>query len=152
MRSLTLLFSPAFDAATRALLQSESGEETHPAVAVTPASDSVLQTYTLRASFLDRMQELILAGERREAVQLAMKEQMWAHALTIASCVDKDLWRTVVDEFMQHEFAEDAPRDGLPGGTASDRQSLRVAYSLFSGQAPTASECLPDNESPALPC
>lgn len=149
--------SPAYDSAVRTLLL--DGVEKDAPVSLSANSyigsgssgDRTLHTYTLQSSFLDRIQELLLAGERREAVRLATQQKMWAHAMTIASCVDKELWRSVVDEFVAHELG-DVPQEaecasGAAPVPAPDRQPLRVAYSVFSGQDPSASEfallCVP---------
>ena len=102
-----------------------------------------LTVTTLRPSALDKIQELLLLGDRRQAYQFAMDEKLWAHAMIIASSIDKDAWKEVVNDFLRTdlEIKDDV---GLPASTtfSSDPsatrrgnwESLRVAYSLFSGQ------------------
>lgn len=156
--------NPSFDAAVRQLLvdsvSAGNGSGVNGSAAPFTANgfdsgpqrrgtDETIHTYELRSSFLDQLQDLLLRGERRQAVQFAVDNKMWAHAMTIASCVDKDTWRAVVGEFMQFELGElggaGAGSDGLPNqeneaAQSRDRDTLRVAYSLFSGQAPSGSE------------
>jgi hypothetical protein len=50
------------------------------------------------------LQELLLKGDRVAAIRHAMNENLWSHALIIASCVNKDLWKEVVTEFVKHEM------------------------------------------------
>ncbi|TKY85854.1 hypothetical protein EX895_005395 [Sporisorium graminicola] len=61
---------------------------------------------------------------------------MWAHAMTIASCVDKECWKEVVSEFIEHEVG--AAEASLAGQGQGDLQGLKVAYNVFSGQDPVS--------------
>ena len=97
----------------------------------------------LRPSALDKIQELLLLGDRRQAYQFAMDEKLWAHAMVIASSIDKDCWKEVVNDFLRTELVikDDtgiSPSPAFSGDPAvarkSNWESLRVAYSLFSGQ------------------
>ncbi len=92
-------------------------------------------TYQVKGSSLDRLQELLTRGERRAAYQFALDEKLWSHALLISSSIDKDAWKEVAHEFIKTELSL--------GGTeqsASGRESLRLAYGLFAGDGPEASE------------
>lgn len=102
-----------------------------------------LSVTMLRPSALDKIQELLLLGDRRQAYQFAMDGKLWAHAMVIASSIDKDSWKEVVNDFLRTElgFKEDvgpSPSTIVSGdpvaGRKSNWESLRVAYSLFSGQ------------------
>ena len=97
----------------------------------------------LRPSALDKIQELLLLGDRRQAYQFAMDGKLWAHAMVIASSIDKDSWKEVVNDFLRTELGikDDvglSPSTTLSGDPVAGRkgnwESLRVAYSLFSGQ------------------
>lgn len=94
----------------------------------------------LRPSALDRIQELLLLGDRRQAYQFAMDEKLWAHAMVIASSIDRDSWKEVVNDFLRSELGtkDDSPSTMFNNDPATARkgnwESLRVAYSLFSGQ------------------
>ncbi|KAI0079939.1 hypothetical protein K474DRAFT_1638790 [Panus rudis PR-1116 ss-1] len=137
------------------------GSESHPSVnglvgsafgvPVADSNDSTISVHTLRSSHLDRLQELLVRGERRAAFQYAADEKLWAHAMVIASSIDKEAWKEVVSEFVRTELASpEAVRNALSPGapakpaTSNGREPLRVAYSLFAGQgAASVQEFLP---------
>ncbi len=79
---------------------------------------------------------MLLRGERRQAVEYAVAQRMWAHAMTIASCVDKECWKEVVSDFIEHEVG--AAETSLRGQGQGDLQGLKVAYNVFSGQDPVS--------------
>lgn len=80
---------------------------------------------------LDTIQMHLLRGEKKEAVQYALNNRLYTHALVIASGTDKSLLAEVVKDFLAFE---------LGGEDASGREPLRVAYSLFAGSGPACSE------------
>jgi hypothetical protein len=105
--------------------------------------EAPLTVTVLRPSALDKIQELLLLGDRRQAYQFAMDEKLWAHAMVIASSIDKDSWKEVVNDFLRIELGiKDDVGLSPPTTFSSDPgaarkgnwESLRVAYSLFSGQ------------------
>lgn len=91
---------------------------------------------------LEKLQNLLLNGDRSGAVDYAMQEDLWAHALIISSCVNKDVWKTVVTNFVERELSgsvtEGTRQDVL--NVAGDKQGLRVLYSLFSGSGAASSK------------
>jgi hypothetical protein len=98
---------------------------------------------TLRPSTLDNIQDFLLRGERRQAYHYALDQKLWAHAMVIASSIDKEAWQEVVNEFVRTELGRklDVVHNSAFGhGPAGDssitngRESLRIAYSMFSGQ------------------
>ncbi len=102
---------------------------------------------TLRPASLDKIEESLLRGERHQAYHYALDERLWAHAMVIASSMNKDAWKEVVSEFIRSELGvktDNANAFALPGRPGSQpssvngREGLRVAYSLFSGQGPVA--------------
>lgn len=107
-------------------------------------SESAISVTTLRPSTLDKIQDFLLRGERRKAYHYALDEKLWAHAMVIASSIDKEAWKEVVNEFLKNELAtrEAANPHLLPNEhmvpPTNGRESLRVAYSLFSGQGAAA--------------
>lgn len=116
---------------------------------VADLGESPISVSTLRPSALVKIQEFLLRGERRHAYHFALDEKLWAHAMIIASSIDKDAWKEVVNEFLRSELGvkNDEPRQPtfLRNSEASSvatngREWLRVAYSLFSGQGPAAGE------------
>jgi hypothetical protein len=98
--------------------------------------ETPISVITLRPSFLDKIQNFLLRGERREAYLYALDKKLWAHAMVIASSIDKEAWKEVVNDFLKNELS---PKD-LPSTDklANGRECLRVAYSLFSGQGAAA--------------
>lgn len=111
--------------------------------------ETPISVSTLRPSALVKIQEFLLRGERRHAYHFALDEKLWAHAMIIASSIDKEAWKEVVNEFLRSELGvkTDGPRQSTfrrsseASSTATNgREWLRVAYSLFSGQGPAASE------------
>ncbi|KAG0027752.1 vesicle coat component [Podila clonocystis] len=90
---------------------------------------------------LDVLQDLLRNGDRAGAVHYAMSTNLWAHALVISSCVNKELWKEAVNGFVNQELM-----DGSGDLQANGREALRVLYALFSGQTQTAvSELIPLN-------
>ncbi|KAG6850992.1 hypothetical protein H0H93_004479 [Arthromyces matolae] len=102
--------------------------------------EKLISVTSLRPSTLNKLQDFLLRGERRQAYRLALDEKLWAHAMVIASSIDKDAWKEVVQEFARTELADDSL------SPSSGRESIRVAYSLFSGQgADAVQELAPQN-------
>ena len=106
----------------------------------------------LRPSALDKIQEFLLLGDRRQAYQFAMDEKLWAHAMVIASSIDKDSWKEVVNDFLRTELGINddvnlSQSTTFSSDSVATRKSnwegLRVAYSLFSGQGAASGKSLP---------
>lgn len=100
------------------------------------ADGSVVTSHELRTGFLQKLQGMLLRGDRRQAVEYAVAHKMWAHAMTIASCVDKECWKQVVSDFIEQEVG--AAETSLSGQGRGDLQGLKVAYNVFSGQDPVS--------------
>ncbi len=98
--------------------------------------DTPIATYVVRPSCLDRLQAYLLVGERRQACYYALDQKMWAHAMMIASSLDKEMWKDVTNEFIRSELGTTAGTEHARG--SNGRESIRVAYSLFSGQGPAS--------------
>lgn len=106
------------------------------ALSTGPQAEQPIAVYNLKASSLDRLQEFLMKGEKRKAYHYAMDEKMWAHALLLASSMDQDSWKEAVQEFLRSELL---PPPGA-SVTSNGRESLRVLYSLLSGQGAASSE------------
>ncbi|GES88543.1 Sec23-binding domain of Sec16-domain-containing protein [Rhizophagus clarus] len=117
----------------------DTGFDSQIGLSQTPETSSL--TYSVSVKSVDKLQEILLEGDRIAAIRHAMNENLWAHALIIASCVNKDLWKEVVTGFIRQDLmgkVETSEPDG--------RESLRVLYSLFAGQGQNAvKEFLPYN-------
>ncbi|KAJ7774593.1 Sec23-binding domain of Sec16-domain-containing protein [Mycena maculata] len=113
-------------------------------------NESPIATSILRPSALDKIQDFLLRGERRKAYHYALDERLWAHAMIIASSIDRDSWKETVNEFLRTELGAKGATS-VPGGDASQslvngREGLRVAYSLYSGQgSASVQELVPQN-------
>lgn len=151
--------SQPIDAAVRAILVPRLANEikegkdellTVPAASPYPnfalqASDTnevPVATYTVKASSLDKLTDFLVRGERRKAYHFALDQKLWTHALIIASSIDKDAWKEVVNEFVRAELGS-TNTNAASGYTssaslASGREPLRVAYNFFAGQGAAA--------------
>ncbi|EKM55569.1 uncharacterized protein PHACADRAFT_144091 [Phanerochaete carnosa HHB-10118-sp] len=148
----------ATDAATEALhvpalASSYSGHGS----ALSP-DDATISMHTLRSSQLNKIQQCLLRGDRRAAYQYAADEKLWAHAMVIASSIDKEAWKEVVTEFLRSELASKEASVGLLHKTdskttqSSGREPLKVAYSLFAGQgSASVQELLPPKPLGSMP-
>lgn len=104
------------------------------AFASSASNEPPLAEYAVRPSALNTLQDFLLRGEKRKAFHYALDEKMWAHAMVISSSVDKEAFKDVVTEFIRTELGVKA------GETTNGLESLRLAYSLYSGQSSTAGE------------
>ncbi|ORE02933.1 hypothetical protein BCV72DRAFT_308677 [Rhizopus microsporus var. microsporus] len=84
---------------------------------------------------LSKIERYLMRGDRAGAVNYAMQEDLWAHALIISSCVGKDLWQQVISSFVDREMNATAEmrRNRTFHNIAGSNQPLRVLYCLFSG-------------------
>lgn len=91
---------------------------------------------------LSKIEQLLLNGDRKGAVDFAVQEDLWAHALIISSCVDKDLWQSVITNFVNREMnaTPEMRKQRRFNNIAGNNQALRVMYSLFSGAGGIASK------------
>jgi hypothetical protein len=106
---------------------SYAGEQQRPGANGTSAP---VATYTVTSSDIEEIQRLLVHGERRQAIKVALDRKMWGHAFVLASNLDKDSWEEVVKEFIRTEL----------GSAGSGKESVKVAYSLFAGLGAQASK------------
>lgn len=107
----------------------------YPSLASEP-NEAPIATSTLRPSALDKIQDFLVRGERRKAYHYALDEKLWAHAMLIASSIDRDAWKETVNEFLRTELGAKTTVSGTEASQSptNGREGLRVAYSLYSGQ------------------
>lgn len=103
------------------------------------ASSSLAPSAAARSASLDRLSALLLRGEKKLAVQYALGERLWAHAMVISSCLDKATWGEVVRAFAKAELG------GVEDG-GKQRDALRLTYEMFagSGSSPLVPRGVPD--------
>lgn len=109
--------------------------------AVVEPTEASISVTTLTSTALSKIEELLIRGERKQAYTYALDHKLWAHAMIIASSIDKEAWKEVVNEFLHTELASNEPPHSaaLSGARSSSKssthlESLRAAYSLYSGQ------------------
>jgi hypothetical protein len=100
--------TPAVDEAVIALL-SPPAESSFPVAltgAVQPAGDILPDSPTPKE--LGVLREHLSKGDRVKAVWHAVDERLWGPALLIASTLDKDIWKQVIQEFVRKEVRDKA--------------------------------------------
>ena len=90
-----------------------------------------IRTYALRQGFLEELQPMLQQGDLQRAVDYAMEEKMWAHAMTISQQLDSSVRTHVIKEFIRYELDE-TPADSM---LQKDFTSIKVAYGLYSNQS-----------------
>lgn len=93
-----------------------------------------MTNYSVRPSQLDKIQNYLICGERKRAVQYALDHKLWAHAIIIASSIDQENFKSTVLDFVRSELNSASPSESSNG-----REGLRVLYSLFAGSGAAAS-------------
>lgn len=136
-----LLITPALDPSVNGKFSASSLSSTN---------ETPISVTTTLPSSLDRIQEFLVRGEHRQAYLYALSQRLWAHAMIIASSIDKEAWKEVVGEFLKVELGvHDTAGRGLAHRDHTNfqpptngREWLRVVYSVFCGQGPLASKIL----------
>jgi hypothetical protein len=120
-----------------------------PNFSATPSTstDAPIATYTVRASALEKLSDFLVRGDRKKAYHFALDEKLWAHAMVIASSIDKEAWKEVVKEFVRTELGNPTSTSALSSGdehgkSSNGREPLRVAYNFFAGHGAGARELL----------
>ncbi|KAJ6630820.1 Sec23-binding domain of Sec16-domain-containing protein [Mycena sp. CBHHK59/15] len=138
--------SPALGFSSIADIQRPLGDSptiSYPAIPTSDSNELPIATSILRPSALDKIQEFLVRGERRQAYHYALDERLWAHAMVIASSIDRDAWKETVNEFLRTELGANDNHIATP---TNGREGLRVAYSLYSGQgSASVQELVPQN-------
>jgi hypothetical protein len=80
---------------------------------------------------LDKLEASLAQGDREGACQFAAENDMWAHALIIASSLETDLFKRMVTQFIHRELSSSDTQliPQVPG----DKKALRMLYSVFNG-------------------
>lgn len=84
---------------------------------------STHQSQPLDTSAIETIRKNLLQGDREKAVWDAVDAGLWAHAMLIASTLDKQIWKQVVQEFVRQEVK--------PVGM--NTESLAALYEIFAG-------------------
>lgn len=70
---------------------------------------------------MEAVRKLLLQGEREKAVWYAVDQRMWAHAMVLASTLDKSVWKQVLHEFTRLEVKTHGEKT----------ESLAAIYEVF---------------------
>jgi hypothetical protein len=64
-----------------------------------------------------------------------MEEKLWAHAMVVSSCIDKQTWGEVVKAFAESELGGEGGvgEEGAAAGKEKRRDALRLTYQMFGG-------------------
>ncbi|KAI9615428.1 hypothetical protein H4Q26_011366 [Puccinia striiformis f. sp. tritici PST-130] len=141
--------APKVDEAVRLVLQSLDSQpanvEATSVLSNLTATDSnpqdIITTYHTRSSHLDIIEGLLSNGDRQKAIQVAVEQRMWSHALIIANSLGNDIWRETVKDFVRFELGDpDLSSLGHPPSPhpPKGREGLRTLYTLFAGAGPAA--------------
>lgn len=87
--------------------------------------------------FLVALEAALLEGDRKKACNIAREHGQWAHALVIASFIDRGTYGEVLTSFAKTQFESGDVAGGDLNGTKPGLQghfpTLRVLYNLFAG-------------------
>lgn len=83
---------------------------------------------------LSTLSDMLVSGEKREAVDYAMSHGLWSHALVIASSQGPEVWKATVSRFIKEEVGG----EGVAG--------LKASYSLFAGSDASTGESAYDGK------
>lgn len=72
---------------------------------------------------MEELRKLLLHGEREKAVWYAVDSQLWAHAMLLASTLEKNVWKQVSQEFVRQEVKT----------FGDNTESLAALYQIFAG-------------------
>lgn len=72
---------------------------------------------------MEDLRKLLLHGEREKAAWHAVDNHLWAHAMLLASTLDKSVWRQVSQEFVRQEVKT----------FGDNTESLAALYQIFAG-------------------
>ncbi|KAI9309386.1 Sec23-binding domain of Sec16-domain-containing protein, partial [Cunninghamella echinulata] len=88
-------------------------------------------------SNIEVLRDYLLQGDRENAIQYAIQQNLWAHAFIIAKFVDQEIWKSVVENFVNQTLTNSTDNEGnsFYQIVYQDCQSLRVLYSLISGNS-----------------
>ncbi|XP_050011066.1 protein transport protein Sec16A isoform X4 [Alexandromys fortis] len=94
-------------------------------------TDSQIATTSVLEKETERFRELLLYGRKKDALESAMKNGLWGHALLLASKMDSRTHARVMTRFA----------NSLP-----INDPLQTVYQLMSGRMPAASTCCGDEK------
>ena len=77
----------------------------------------------MKPEAMEDLRKLLLHGEREKAVWHAVDNRLWAHAMLLASTLEKHVWKQVSQEFVRQEVKT----------FGNNTESLAALYQIFAG-------------------
>lgn len=124
--------NPTVNAAVRKIFSADMDASADGEGSFTTAADLVVRprsnTTGVQADPVDpkaveELRTLLTKGDREKAVWHAVDQRLWAHAMLLSSTLNKDIWKQVVQEFVQKEVKK----------LGRNNQALAVLYEIFAG-------------------
>lgn len=84
-----------------------------------------------KKSVLDDIEHYLIVGNREGAIEKAIENNMWDHAMVIAH--SNGQFTALVSRFIQHNLFTTLSKDALTVEIANDKRALRMLYAVFSG-------------------
>lgn len=78
---------------------------------------------TGKAETVEELRKQLLHGQREQAVWHAVDNRLWAHAMLLASTLDRSIWKQVSQEFVRQEVKT----------LGDNTESLSALYQIFAG-------------------
>ncbi|KAF2443784.1 hypothetical protein P171DRAFT_432961 [Karstenula rhodostoma CBS 690.94] len=89
-----------------------------------PRSNTIgVQADPVDPKAVEELRTHLTKGDREKAVWHAVDQRLWAHAMLLSSTLNKDIWKQVVQEFVQKEVKK----------LGRNNQALAVLYEIFAG-------------------
>lgn len=117
------ILSPELTVGDTATLPSQSFNS--PLLGISRNSGSRSIPDPVKPEAIEDLRKLLLHGEREKAVWHAVDNLLWAHAMLIASTLEKTVWKQVSQEFVRQEVKT----------FGENTESLAALYQIFAGNS-----------------
>lgn len=107
------------------------------------SNEPALTTTSITSSDFKRLKTCLASGDRRAAIRYASDRQLWAHALLLASSLDREIWKEVVADFIRADLSDQ--------GSGSGSDALKVLYGTLGGLGSLAIDSILPKQSLAPP-
>ena len=115
------ILSPGLAQVDAAAAPSESVGSNDPGIS--PHAASPRTAAAGKPGAVEELRKILLQGDREKAVWHAVDEQLWAHAMLLASTLDKNIWKQVSQEFVRQEVKT----------CGENTEALASLYQIFAG-------------------
>ena len=94
-----------------------------PLLGISRSSGSRSVREPVKPEAMEDLRKILLHGEREKAAWHAVDNHLWAHAMLLASTLEKNVWRQVSQEFVRQEVKT----------FGDNTESLAALYQIFAG-------------------